>query len=181
MIPIMLKELNQLNSAEIGLVMFPGAMSAAVMGTVTGRIADKKGSVPVVYAGLFLLITGYFLLSTFAGAFSIAITFILLLIYVGFSCIQSSMANTVSQILPKELTGVGMGLYNLVFFISAAFLSSITGKILDFTDISFKINPFSMQTFTPIFSNVGIGLILLTSAALFIFNRTFRSHSRMSQ
>lgn len=80
MVPIMLKQVHQLHTSHIGLVMFPGAMSAAVMGAIGGKLADKKGSIPIVYTGLCLLFCGFFLFSTFAGHTPVVIALILIIL-----------------------------------------------------------------------------------------------------
>jgi len=178
MIPIMLGNLNQLSSSEIGLVMFPGAMSAALMGFISGKIADKKGSIPVVYFGLGLLILGFFLLSTFSGSTSFVITLVLIVIYISFAFVQSSMSNTVSRTLPRESTGVGMGLYNLVFFISGGFTSAVTGKALDYTEITFSINPFLVNSNAAMYSNVSFVNLLLLVGAFLLFYITYQRNYR---
>jgi len=174
MIPIMLGDLNQLSSSQIGLVMFPGAMSAALMGFISGRLADKKGSIPVAYIGLGMLAFGFFLLSTFSGYTAFVITLVLIVIYISFAFIQSSMSNTVSKTLARESTGVGMGLYNLVFFISGGFTSAIAGKALDYTEINFAINPFLINNTAAMYSNVSFVNLLLTASAFVLFYLTFR-------
>jgi DHA2 family metal-tetracycline-proton antiporter-like MFS transporter len=170
MIPLMLHEVNGLDSKQIGYIMFPGAMSAALFGMVSGRMAGRVGSIPIVGAGLGLLLLGYFLLSTFVGWNSWVIGFILIICYTGFSSIQSSLANTVSNTLPAEQIGVGMGLYNLVFFISGAFGSSIVGKILDYSTMGFTLNPLSQGT-AVVYSNVFMMFIavVLTSGIVYIY------------
>ena len=67
MTPLMLRDLNALETGNIGLVMFPGAMIGAIAGIMGGRFVDRKGSAPVVYTAMTLLMSGFLLLSTFAG------------------------------------------------------------------------------------------------------------------
>ena len=171
MIPLMLHEVNGLDSKQIGYIMFPGAISAALFGMVSGRMADKIGSIPIVGAGLGLLLLGYFLLSTFVGWNAWIIALILIICYTGFSSIQSSLANTISNTLPVDQTGVGMGLYNLVFFISGAFGSSIVGKLLDYSTMGFTLNPLNQNS--SVYSNIFVMFIAVVLSAGIVYIYTF--------
>lgn len=172
-VPLMLQDLNELTASQIGLIMFPGALSAVINGALAGRLADKVGPTPIVKVGLFLLMGGYLLLSTFAGVNQWLIAAILLLVYLGFSSIQSALANAVSTTLPREQTGVGMGMYNLVFFISGAFGSTIVGKVLDFEGDVWVINPLNTWG-AGVYSNVFVGFTVIVLVALAVFSLVFR-------
>ncbi len=169
MTPLMLRDLNELGTGNIGLVMFPGAMTAAVSGTIGGRFVDRKGSIPVVYAGMTLLITGFILLSTFAGLEPWVITLNLVLCYMGFSLLQSSVAHIVSSTLPREQMGIGMGMYNLFFFMSGAFSTAFIGKLLDISRDDTPINPLTAIVSAGPYSNLFLLLagIVIVAASLF--------------
>ena len=125
--PLMLRALNNAGAREIGLVMFPGALTAAILGVAAGKLSDKRGSVPIVRTGQALLITGFFLLSMLAGKASWIVALNLIICYAGFSFLQSSLAHTVATTLPRELMGIGMGIYNLVLFMSGGFSAALIG------------------------------------------------------
>jgi len=169
MIPIMLKALNALNANQIGLVMFPGAICGAILGTFGGKLADRIGGVPVVYMGLGLLMSGYLGLSTYAGSGPVVISLCLMICYVGFTFAQSSLTHTVSTTLPGEVMGIGMGIYNLLFFMSGAFSAAILGKLLDLKASRLAVNPFLLHFDAALYSNLFILLIatVLSSAGLF--------------
>lgn len=131
LIPLMLRALNGAEAGLIGMVMFPGALSAAIIGIAAGKLSDRKGSVPIVRTGQILLIAGFFLLAAMAGRAPWVISLVLVLCYAGFSFLQSSLAHTVSATLPREQMGLGMGMYNLVIFMSGAFSAAFIGKMLD--------------------------------------------------
>jgi DHA2 family metal-tetracycline-proton antiporter-like MFS transporter len=130
-VPLMLQQLNGLDAWDIGLVIFPGAFSAAVLGRVGGRLADRIGSIIVVHIGLGLLFTGYLLLAYATGRPAPVIAACLIVTYTGFAFVQASLAKTVSITLVPGHMGVGMGFYNLIFFTSGAFGAAAAGKILD--------------------------------------------------
>ena len=169
-VPLLLREVHTVSTAKIGLVIFPGALTAAILGIVGGRLADRWGSVPIVHVGFGLLLLGYLLL---AGLLSIGVLPILLLLiicYTGFAFVQSALAKTISMTLSPEQAGVGMGLYNLTFFTAGAFGTSFVGTLLDQLD---KFLPTAEYG-----SGVAYSVLFLAAAsavlmATLLFRRTF--------
>lgn len=164
MTPILLRDINGLDSKAIGLVLFPGAMAGAVLGTLGGRLTDKIGGVRVAYIGMFLLVLGYMMLSTVSGGQAIGVMLVLLVAYTGFTFMQASMAHTVSGALSPGNSGIGMGVYNLCYFMSGAFSSAIVGRLLDLKTSSFSLNPFNDYDAGWLYANV----FLLLAAVVFI-------------
>lgn len=130
-LPLMLRNINHLDTRAIGLVIFPAAMTAALLSFFCGRLADRKGSVPVVYIGLAFFLVGFALLVLLAGNSPLLVTMGLLVSYSGFSIVQSSLSRTVSMILPSNQTGIGMGMYNLVFFLAGGVGAAIASRIIE--------------------------------------------------
>lgn len=130
-IPLLLREVHTVSTTNIGLVIFPGAITAAVLGVVAGRFADRWGSVPIVHSGFGLLLIGYLLLAGTLSSGVLSVLLLLIICYSGFAFIQTALAKTVSMTLSQERAGVGMGLYNLVFFTAGAFGTSFVGTLLD--------------------------------------------------
>jgi DHA2 family metal-tetracycline-proton antiporter-like MFS transporter len=170
----MLRDLNGLDTSIIGLVVFPGAMSAVLMGVFGGRLSDKRGNRLVVYLGAGLLLLGFFVLSTFAGHPPAIIALKLIICYSGFAFLQSSLPHTVSIVLSKEQTGIGMGIYNLLFFVSGAFFTAGIGRLLDLKSSSFCLNPLTSPAPAWIYANIFIMLALVIAAAIVLFHFTFR-------
>lgn len=131
-VPLLLREVHAVSTTKIGLVLFPGALIAAVLGVVGGRFADRWGSVPVVHVGFGLLLLGYLLLAGLLSTGVPAIVLLLIICYAGFAFVQSALAKTISLTLKPERAGVGMGFYNLIFFAAGAFGTSFVGTMLDF-------------------------------------------------
>jgi DHA2 family metal-tetracycline-proton antiporter-like MFS transporter len=174
MVPIMLRELNALSSEMIGLTMFPGAMCAALVGTYGGRLADRRGAPLVFSLGVGSLVLGFLLLSSFAGMSHWLIAGVLVITYSGFSFIQSSLPHTVSSTLPHESSGVGMGVYNMVFFVSGAFLAAGIGRVLDLGETGLCLNPLNTCGPAWSFSNICVILAALALAAWVLYFPTFR-------
>ncbi|MFC0211237.1 MFS transporter [Paenibacillus chartarius] len=175
--PLMLEGVNHLRSELVGLVMFPGAMSAAVMGWLGGQWADRKGTTPMILTALSMLIGGYFLLSTFTGISPWLIAVCLIVVNVGYSFIQASLAKVIGSTLPREQTGVGMGMYNLTTFLAGAVSGAAVSRILDAGTAGFHLNPAALSGDGAIFSNVYVGLCLVTVINLALFYRSFRGRA----
>ncbi|MZQ84245.1 MFS transporter [Paenibacillus sp. 5J-6] len=140
-IPLMLAKVNDLNTSTIGLILFPGAMCAVIFGTIGGNLADKKGNNFVVFIGLGLLVISLVAIAFMVGHSPWFIAAALLPTYVGFSFVQTALANRVSLTLSVSETGVGMGLFNLITFISGAVGTALVAKLLDGGMMEFYKNP----------------------------------------
>jgi MFS transporter, DHA2 family, metal-tetracycline-proton antiporter len=175
LIPLMLHEVHGLNTGQIGMVLFPGAISSVVFGPIAGTLSDRKGNSFVVSIGLILLIASMILMSFLLSISVIVIAIALLLTYVGFSLFQTAMINSVSQTLSEEETGVGMGIFNLIATISGAVGTAMAGKILDGRWLDFSFIPTVSLPKGYAYSNILIlfSLVVLFGGALYL--HSFRS------
>lgn len=178
-VPVMLEGLHHLDSTKIGLVMFPGAMSAAIIGMIGGRWMDNIGSTGIVYISIGCFCLGYLLLSTFAGIAPGVTALALILPYFGFAFIQSGLPGAVLGVLSRDESGIGVGLYNLVFFMAGAFGSGIVGKVLDYSSFDFAINPLVTSGAAAIYSNVFFVFVFINLLALSVFAAAY--HSRLQR
>ncbi|AJF07446.1 hypothetical protein [Geoalkalibacter subterraneus] len=79
-------------------------MSAALLGFLGGRLADRRGSVAMVHTGLGLLAAGFIIMAAVVGRGPRLFSLALVICYTGFSFIQSSLAKAVSTTLaPPQL------------------------------------------------------------------------------
>ncbi|MGO4547782.1 MFS transporter [Paenibacillus sp. 2TAB23] len=171
--PQFLSNLNQLSPAVIGLVMFPAAITSALMGRRGGRLADEKGNSFLVYTAISLSFTCFVLLSIFVGASPYLILFLLLFGNMGQTFMQIAMSNTISRTLTKEQIGVGMGLMSLLNFISGAMTTSVMGKLLDAKETSFHLNPFAIHKGAFLYSNIFFALAILAAVIVGIYYFSF--------
>jgi DHA2 family metal-tetracycline-proton antiporter-like MFS transporter len=175
LIPLLLHDIYNLTTSQIGLVLFPGAISSVFFGPIAGSLADKKGNNFVVSIGLSLLIASMIIMSFLLSISPWVITSALLLTYVGFSLFQTAIMNSVSQTLPEQETGVGMGLFNLVATISGAVGTALAGKILDGKWLDFSFLPTVSLAKGFAYSNI----LLLFSAVVILggilYLRSFRN------
>jgi MFS transporter, DHA2 family, metal-tetracycline-proton antiporter len=176
-IPLMLHEVYALNTRQIGLVLFPGAISAVFFGPLGGNLADRKGNNFVVLIGLIFLMGSILVMSILLSLSFYVIVFALLLTYIGFSFFQTAMINGVSQTLQENETGVGMGVFNLVATLSGAVGTAIAGKILDGKWLEFGIFPIASNPKAYAYSNILLifSLVILLGGILYFYSfRNFK-------
>ncbi|UWG96465.1 MFS transporter [Dehalobacter sp. DCM] len=173
MTPLFLAKVNHLTPALIGLIMFPGALSSALMGRKGGQLADKKGNKLLVYTAASLIFFCYILLSSVVGVSPVFIVFILIFGNLGQTFMSIAMSNTVSQTLAREQVGIGMGLYAMLNFISGATSTSLIGKILDKNITEFHFNPLIESSAGYIYSNIFFVFAFLIVIVAFLYKKQF--------
>nr|WP_275984013.1 MFS transporter [Paenibacillus hamazuiensis] len=144
--PIMLKGLYNLDAQTIGFVLFPAAMLAALLGRVGGQLADRRGSKYTLYVALTMLAFGLLCLSAVNGLSPWIIACALPFVNVAFTFMQASLAKAVSSSLPREQTGIGMGVYNLVNFLAGAISGSVLTKAIEFDASSLNFTSLGQPT-----------------------------------
>ncbi len=164
LMPLMFRHIYHLPTMHIGLYLFPGAMSAALAGLAAGRVVDRCGSAPVVKAGFIILLVGFGLIIIAAGRSPLMSSICLIAANSGFTTIHSSLAGAVSNTLPQDRVGLGMGVFNLVFFISGALGTASAGMLLE------VLGPGKASSYSLIFA----GCFVLAGSALALFRKGFR-------
>jgi len=177
-VPLMLSSVRGLTTSQIGLILFPGAMSGALFGTIGGNLADRKGNTFVITIGIALLAVSFLLLSAVLAMSAYLIAAALVVMYIGFNFTQTALINSVSQTLEMEETGVGMGLFNLVTFVSAAVGTSLVGRYLQGGWLSFWHNPLVSDARAFPYSNLLIVFALLIAAGGAIYYSSHRLAAR---
>ncbi|SDN20532.1 MFS transporter [Alkalicoccus daliensis] len=173
-VPIMARAVYGLDTMEIGLLLFPGALGAALIGQRGGYFVEKKGSYPVLQVAFILAIAGSLLISTFIGLPPYLLALCILVQYTAFPLIQSSTANLLTELVPEEKTGVGIGMFNLMNFMSGAISSAIFGAFLDLERVSLQLNPFALSEDIYLYSNLFLAISIIALAAIVFFTLKFR-------
>ncbi|WNQ11218.1 MFS transporter [Paenibacillus aurantius] len=158
--PVLLADVHHLSSTWIGFAMVPAAAASALLGRKAGRLADRKGNAYLITIAAGLLNACFLLLSTFAGSPPWVVSLVLALGNVGQSFYQIAMSHLVSQSLPKDRTGVGMGLFSMTGFLAQGMASGIYG-IMALQGASVGWNPFQGNDSAIGFSNLYLALALL--------------------
>ncbi|WP_245596741.1 MFS transporter [Shimazuella kribbensis] len=171
-LPLMFDELYQLNTQTIGLIMFPGAFSAVIFGTVAGNLTVKKGSHFVVYLGLGLITLSLFLQASVIGLWVWFIGMALIIQYIGFSFLQTALIESVTNILPNKQIGVGMGFYNLISFVSGAIGTALVSRAMESSILKIAIHPLISNPNAYLYSNIMLifTLIVIASTLLYVFS-----------
>jgi MFS transporter, DHA2 family, metal-tetracycline-proton antiporter len=174
LIPLMLTAVHTLSTDQIGMLLFPGAISAYWFGPIAGSLADKRGNAYVVWIGVALLAG-----SMTAMAMLIGFTFWVALVamlanYIGFTMFQTAMINAVSQTLPSEQSGIGMGIFNLISIVSGALGATLVGRILDGKWFDSGIISLSRNAEGFVYSDILVVFTLIVLASGWVFHTTFR-------
>jgi DHA2 family metal-tetracycline-proton antiporter-like MFS transporter len=154
--------------------MFPGAISGVVFGRVGGNLADKKGNRLVMGLGIVLLIASLLAISFILGLSPWFVSGGLLLTYIGFTLIQTALINSVSQTLEMRETGTGMGLFNLVTFISAAVGTALVARVLGSGWLDVRLNPLVTEAKAFGYSNLMLAFAVVMAAGGLIYFARFR-------
>ena len=140
--PLLLSEVNGLSAAGIGLVLAPGAVAVAVLSPVAGRLSDKFGSRLLVRAGLVVVAASTFFLSAVSvGGTPAVVSLGLLGQGIGFAAINSPNANAAAAVLSRAQSGVGLGIYQMLFFLGGGFGPAIGATFLALRDGTEALNP----------------------------------------
>jgi DHA2 family metal-tetracycline-proton antiporter-like MFS transporter/DHA2 family florfenicol/chloramphenicol resistance protein-like MFS transporter len=156
----------------VGLVLLPGALVVTLLSPLAGRLSDTVGLRPVLMAGLFVLFIGLVFMSTFGVSGSVILAAVgMSLPGFGFAATNSTASNAASESLTPDTAGVGLGIYQMCFFLGAGFAPALFGAFLTFRqtlgDLG-AINPFyasDAPAYSDAFLLAGIGAILALIAA----------------
>jgi DHA2 family metal-tetracycline-proton antiporter-like MFS transporter len=131
LIPLMLSRVHELGTDQIGMLLFPGAISSVFFGPYAGALADRKGNSHVVGIGVLLLAGSMAGMALTLGFTFWVVMFGMMANYIGFTMFQTAMVNSVSQTLQSEQSGIGMGIFNLISIVAGALGTTMVGRILD--------------------------------------------------
>lgn len=172
-IPLMLSKMYDLNTEKIGLIMFPGAISAVVFGRVAGKLTVNRGSHFVVYSGLALVATSLLLQSSSIGLWVWYIGISLIIMYIGFSFVQTALTESVTQILPVHQIGVGMGLFNMTSIISGAVVTALVAKAMEQELFAFPLHPVISDSAAYLYGNLILILSFVVMASILLYFLSF--------
>jgi DHA2 family metal-tetracycline-proton antiporter-like MFS transporter len=172
-IPLMLNKMYGLNPENIGLIMFPGAISAVIFGRVAGNMTVKRGSHFVVYLGLFLIALSLLLQSSSIGLWVWYIGAALIMMYIGFSFMQTALTESIAQILPSHQIGVGMGFFNMASTISGAVVTALVAKAIEKELFAFPLHPLISDSHAYMYGNLILILSLVVAASALLYYLSF--------
>lgn len=170
--PLLLAEIHALPPGWIGFVMVPAAAASALLGKTGGKLADAKGNTDLFLTAMIMLVACFVLLSTFSAISAVAVALFLILGNVGQTFGMIALSNSVSLSLAKEQAGIGMGLMQMLNFISAGIASGVYGTMLDIrSEVSW--NPLYAYAEGQVYSNIYLVLAGLLLAMLMFYSLRF--------
>ncbi|SFM01219.1 MFS transporter [Pelosinus propionicus] len=172
--PLVLIELNHLTAFQTGLYMFPGALSAALLAKTGGKIADSRGNSGLTFLAISCFFICFCSLALMAGAPAYFITCFLIFGYVGQTFFQLAMANTISQTLPRNQTGVGMGLFMLVNFVASSTATAIMGTAISKNNATVYFKSLFFQFESVKYSNIYSVLAIMAVVIALIYSIALR-------
>ncbi|MEX2414896.1 MAG: MFS transporter [Paenibacillaceae bacterium] len=171
-LPLVLADVNGLEPGWIGLVFFPGAMIAALLGTRAGKLSDRYGSQVVLRWAAIMMAMGFLTISSLISVSVMWISVTLIFIFLGFSSIQASLASYIASTLDPKETGVGLGLYNLTAFMGGTLGPTLVSKFLELNTTRWNIlNPGGFASYSNgmlILSMICLGSLLLLTGVLIL-------------
>lgn len=132
MLPIVMKNVFNMPMGTVGMLMIPGALSAALMGPVIGQWSDKYGSLRILIISQGMVIFGFFLLSFSIRWVPLAIALLIVIPVIGFNGILTASGKLISLTVNHSELGIGMGIYTLFYLLGGAFGPALIGRLLDF-------------------------------------------------
>jgi len=174
LVPLMLSDVYGVTTSQIGLILFPGAISSVAFGPIAGTLSDRRGSNFVVAAGLVFLAASIMVLSLLLSVSVFVVAAALLLTNIGFSLFQTAMVNAVSQTLTEQETGIGMGIFNLVGIISGAVGAALVGKALTGGWLSFPVAAVHAAPKSYGYSNVLLAFFVIIVLGGVLYLRAYR-------
>ena len=130
-VPLLVTRVNGLSPAEAGLVLTPGAIALAVISPRAGRLSDRLGARVLVVAGLAVMGISLFSVSTFgAGSSPVLASLGMLGVGTGFALSNPATTNAAANALRDEDVGVGLGIFQGVFFLGGGTGPALIGAFL---------------------------------------------------
>jgi MFS transporter, DHA2 family, metal-tetracycline-proton antiporter len=130
-IPLLISTVNELSSGAAALALTPGAIALAILSPFAGRLSDRVGVRPPIFAGLAVMLLSALFLSTFAaGASPIVVSAGMLGVGAGFAFANSPTTNAAAAALPQAEAGVGLGIYQGIFFLGGGTGPAVVGTFL---------------------------------------------------
>lgn len=146
LLPLLLARYHDLSIIQIGLVLLPGALALATAGITGGILTSRLGNRPLILAGSALMVAGTVTLHVAGVGWD---PWQLSLVYVavggGYGLLNSPVLNAATAELAPELAGVGVGFYNLMFFLGGGICVALAGGIL-------RAREGTAEAFSPIFN-----------------------------
>lgn len=168
--PILLSQVAGASALTIGLVFVPGAVLVALLSPLAGRLSDRLGFKVMIVTGLCIMLFSHLFISSVGAGGNVALVAVgMTTLGLGFASLNSPAANAASATLSARDAGVGLGIYQLCFFLGAGFAPAVSGAFLTFrTEVGDgAINPlYALQSATAFSDAFLVGVVAILFALL---------------
>jgi EmrB/QacA subfamily drug resistance transporter len=131
LLPLLLARYHGLSTIEIGLLLLPGACALALTGMVGGVLTSRFGNRALIVPGALIMLSGVLILHLAgAGWEPVALSALYFIVAAGYGLLNGPIMNAATSELRSDLTGMGVGVYNLLFFLGGAVCVALAGAIL---------------------------------------------------
>lgn len=175
-VPLLVVEANGLSPVVAGLLLTPGGVAVAIFSPLAGRVSDRIGAKTPIIAGLVAMGLSTLFISTFAaGASPVLVSAGVLGVGTGFAFAYSPLNNAAAGALPDKQVGVGLGIFQGLFFLGGGTGPTVVGALLAAREESGSeaINPLYTLTAAP-FSDA---FLVMTVAVLIALVAAFGLNS----
>ncbi|HYI16561.1 MAG TPA: MFS transporter [Thermomicrobiales bacterium] len=130
--PFLFDEINGLSAGQIGLALLPTALAVALLSRTTGRLADRYDPFLLIIGGLFVNLVTLILLATFGIGWPV-VPFVALSTFLGIgqAFVNSPLSVVLTRTDPQRIYGVGLGLYNMLFFVGSGFGAALSTALFE--------------------------------------------------
>lgn len=129
--PFLFRDINGLSAGQIGLAMLPAAAAVAVLSRPVGRLADRVDQFLLVLAGLVVtLVTLVLMAAVGIGWPAVAFAFLAMFVGVGQALVSAPLSVALTGSVPQRVYGVGLGIYNMMFFVGSGFGAALATATL---------------------------------------------------
>jgi MFS family permease len=109
----------------------PGACALAVFGMMGGHLLNRVGERVMLIIGTWILFAGAITLHLGGVAWSPwNVSLLYVVVASGYGMVNAAAIKAATDQLPEELSGVGVGVFNLFFFLGGAVAVAIAGAIV---------------------------------------------------
>ena len=131
LLPFLLEDVNGLQTSQVGLVLLSQAIVVTFLSRPVGKLADRYDAVILSSIGLAIVLGVIGVLATVAVGWPVwALVPLLMVFGVGQASTFSPLQTTVTRVIPRRLSGTGIGIYNMMFFVGSSFGAAIATGLL---------------------------------------------------
>jgi EmrB/QacA subfamily drug resistance transporter len=129
--PLLLSRVNDASSGEIGLALLPAALAIAVLSRTAGRLADQHDALRLITLGISIALAALIVMALVGVGQPVGVVALILTGFgLGQAFINSPLSTTLTRTVRREIYGIALGLYNMLFFVGASFGAALSTALL---------------------------------------------------